>query len=84
LSVISDDDDFKRTHFEWLKMQRYEDIWKFITQSPVRSSQDIFEIQKMLEEIERLWVEKLEEERIKLHNFLWHLNRSLYTIRDYW
>ncbi|MCK9272241.1 hypothetical protein M0P65_01725 [Candidatus Gracilibacteria bacterium] len=83
LSVISDDDDFKRTHFEGLKMQRYEDIGKFITQSPVRSSQDIFEIQKMLEEIERLGVEKLEEERIKLHNFLWHLNRSLYTIRDY-
>ncbi len=83
LSVISSDNEFRWAHFPGLKMVRHKEVWKFITQSPIRSSQDIFEIQKMWEELDSLWTEKLEQERIKLQNFLWHINSSLYTIRDY-
>lgn len=81
LSITSDDNDFKWTHFSWLKMKN-RNIWQFITQSSIRDSQEIFEIQKMWEELIWLWTEKLENEIVELQSFLWHINRSLWTIKN--
>ncbi len=83
IKIVSDDNEVNNARFQWLKMKHYQEVSEFINRSPIRTSKELLEIQKMFEELNNVWSKELSIDFNNLHRFLWHVNLSLYTIREH-
>ncbi len=83
MTIVSEDNEMARFHPNWLKIRGNQgEIWRFIRDTASKKPEEIFETQKLFEELMKADTDKLRINMVELGSFLFYISNSMYTIRD--